>query len=36
VEFVLKTRNAAHVDEIVAKLGAVGFTARAHRNDGGV
>ncbi len=33
VEFVLKTRNAAHVDEIVAKLGAVGFTARAHRND---
>lgn len=33
VEFVLKTRNAAHVDEIVAKLGAVGFIARAHRND---
>ena len=33
VEFVLKTRNAAHVDEIVAKLGAAGFTARAHRND---
>jgi threonine dehydratase len=36
VEFVLKTRNAAHVDEIVAKLAAVGFKARAHRNDGGV
>jgi threonine dehydratase len=35
VEFVLKTRNAAHVDEIVAKLDAVGFKARAHRNDGG-
>ncbi len=34
VELVLKTRNAAHVDEIVAKLGAVGFTARAHRNNG--
>jgi len=33
VEFVLKTRNAAHVDEIVAKLGAVVFIARAHRND---
>ena len=33
VEFVLKTRNAAHVDEIVAKLDAVGFKARAHRND---
>jgi threonine dehydratase len=33
VEFVLKTRNAAHVDEIVAKLAAVGFKARAHRND---
>ena len=33
VEFVLKTRNAAHVDEIVTKLGAAGFTARAHRND---
>jgi threonine dehydratase len=36
VEFVLKTRNAAHVDEIVAKLDAVGFKARAHRNDDGV
>ena len=36
VEFVLKTRNAAHVDEIVAKLDAVGFKARAHRNDGGI
>ncbi len=34
VEFVLKTRNAAHVDEIVARLGAVGFKARAQRNDG--
>jgi threonine dehydratase len=34
VEFVLKTRNAAHVDEIVAKLGAVGFKAQAHRNNG--
>ena len=33
VEFVLKTRNAAHVDEIVARLDAVGFKARAHRND---
>jgi threonine dehydratase len=33
VEFVLKTRNAAHVDEIVAKLDAVGFKARVHRND---
>lgn len=33
VEFVLKTRNAAHVDEIVAKLGAVGFKAQAHRNN---
>jgi threonine dehydratase len=36
VEFVLKTRNAAHVEEIVMRLGAVGFKARAHRNDGGV
>ena len=29
VEFVLKTRNAAHVDDIVAKLGAAGFKAHA-------
>ncbi len=29
VEFVLKTRNAAHVDEIVGKLGAAGFKAYA-------
>ncbi len=36
VEFVLKTRNAAHVDEIVARLGAVGFKARVNRNDGDV
>lgn len=27
VEFVLKTRNAAHVDEIIATLKALGFTA---------
>ncbi len=36
VEFVLKTRNAAHVDEIVLRLAAVGFKARAHRNDSGI
>lgn len=29
VEFVLKTRNAAHVDDIVAKLAAAGFKAHA-------
>lgn len=29
VEFVLKTRNAAHVDAIVAKLGEAGFKAYA-------
>jgi threonine dehydratase len=29
VEFVLKTRNAAHVDAIVAKLGEAGFKAHA-------
>ena len=29
VEFVLKTRNAAHIDEIVGKLAAIGFHARA-------
>ena len=29
VEFVLKTRNAAHVDEIVARLAAAGFKAHA-------
>ena len=28
VEFVLKTRNQAHVDEIVGKLGEAGFKAR--------
>ncbi len=33
VEFVLKTRNAAHIDEIVAKLGAVGFKAKRHLAD---
>lgn len=29
VEFVLKTRNAAHVAEIIARLDAQGFSARA-------
>lgn len=29
VEFVLKTRNAAHIDEIVAKLNTIGFKASA-------
>jgi threonine dehydratase len=29
VEFVLKTRNAAHIDEIVAKLNSIGFKAAA-------
>ena len=33
VEFVLKTRNYAHVEQIVAKLGEVGFKARVQRND---
>ena len=33
VEFVLKTRNAAHIDEIVGKLGAVGFRARALHHE---
>jgi threonine dehydratase len=32
VEFVLKTRNAAHIDEIVARLAAIGFRARAVRH----
>ncbi len=32
VEFVLKTRNAAHIDEIVAKLASIGFRARAMRH----
>jgi threonine dehydratase len=34
VEFVLKTRNAAHVDEIVAKLEAIGFKTHAMRHAG--
>lgn len=33
VEFVLKTRNAAHVEEIVARLQAIGFKARVILND---
>ncbi len=33
VEFVLKTRNYAHVQEIVAKLSEVGFKARTYHND---
>ena len=33
VEFVLKTRNYKHVEQIVAKLGEVGFKARVQRND---
>ena len=33
VEFVLKTRNYAHVEEIVKKLSEVGFKARVHHND---
>jgi threonine dehydratase len=34
VEFVLKTRNAAHIDEIVGKLAGIGFKARAvHHQD---
>ncbi len=34
VEFVLKTRNAAHVDEIVARLAAAGFKAHAPHASG--
>ncbi len=33
VEFVLKTRNAAHIDEIVGRLAAIGFRARAVHHD---
>ena len=34
VEFVLKTRDASHIDEVVGKLGAAGFRARAlHHRD---
>jgi hypothetical protein len=33
VEFVLKTRNHAHVEEIVARLGTIGFKAAIHGND---
>ena len=33
VEFVLKTRNYAHVQEIVARLSEVGFKARTYHND---
>jgi threonine dehydratase len=33
VEFVLKTRNAAHIDEIVAKLNALGFKTSARAPD---
>ena len=33
VEFVLKTRNYAHCEQIVARLGEVGFKARVQRND---
>jgi threonine dehydratase len=33
VEFVLKTRNAAHIDEIVAKLNALGFKAMARLQE---
>ena len=33
VEFVLKTRNYAHVEQIVIKLGEVGFKARVQRYD---
>ncbi len=33
VEFVLKTRNAAHIGEIVTRLAAVGFRARAIHHD---
>jgi threonine dehydratase len=34
VEFVLKTRDAAHIEEIVAKLNAAGFKAKRHLADG--
>ncbi len=34
VEFVLKTRDATHVDEIIARLAAAGFKAYPHRVDG--
>ena len=34
VEFVLKTRNAAHVDEIIRKLAVVGFKAYAPITSG--
>jgi threonine dehydratase len=33
VEFVLKTRNYAHCEQIVVKLGEAGFKARVQRND---
>ena len=33
VEFVLKTRNVVHCEQIVAKLGEAGFKARVQRND---
>ena len=33
VEFVLKTRNYAHVEQIVINLGEVGFKARVQRYD---
>jgi threonine dehydratase len=33
VEFVLKTRNASHIDEIVGRLAAIGFRARAVHHD---
>jgi threonine dehydratase len=33
VEFVLKTRNAAHIDEIVGRLATIGFRARAVHHD---
>lgn len=34
VEFVLKTRDTTHVDEIIARLAAAGFKAYPHRVDG--
>ncbi len=33
VDFVLKTKNHAHVAEIVARLNAAGFKSRVHNND---
>lgn len=33
VEFVLKTRNHAHVEEIVERLASIGFKAAIHGND---